>query len=79
MSARAAMLAAALLAAAPSLAQSPAPDPTEEAGRINARLAMEYLKRGQLQVAQEKIEKAYVKLLASSSESTSPALLLIAK
>lgn len=61
MSARAALVALALLlAAAPGLAQTPAPapDPTEEAGRINARLAMEYLKRGQLQVAQEKIEKA---------------------
>jgi type IV pilus assembly protein PilF len=50
----------AFLVAAQVLAQSPAPDPTQEAGRINARLAMEYLKRGQLQVAQEKIEKALV-------------------
>jgi type IV pilus assembly protein PilF len=60
MSARAAVLALALLAAAPALPQSQAPDPTQEAGRINARLAMEYLKRGQLQVAQEKIAKALV-------------------
>jgi type IV pilus assembly protein PilF len=55
---RAALVALALLLAAPARAQAPSPDPTEEAGRINARLAMEYLKRGQLQVAQEKIEKA---------------------
>ena len=60
MSARAAMLAAALLVAAQALAQSQPLDPTQEAGRINARLAMEYLKRDQLQVAQEKIEKALV-------------------
>jgi type IV pilus assembly protein PilF len=57
MSARAAFLALALAAAA-ALAQTDAPDPTQEAGRINARLSMEYLKRGQLQVAQEKVEKA---------------------
>ena len=50
----------AFLVAAQVFAQSPAPDPTQEAGRINARLAMEYLKRDQLQVAQEKIEKALV-------------------
>jgi type IV pilus assembly protein PilF len=59
---RAAVLSIALLAAAPALTQnqqSP-PDPTQEAGRINARLAMEYLKRDQLQVAQEKITKALV-------------------
>jgi type IV pilus assembly protein PilF len=55
-----AVLGVALFAAARALAQSPAPDPTQEAGRINARLAMEYLKRGQLQVAQEKIDKALV-------------------
>ncbi|HEU4517816.1 MAG TPA: type IV pilus biogenesis/stability protein PilW [Steroidobacteraceae bacterium] len=60
MSARAALLAVALLVAAQALAQSQPTDPTQEAGRINARLAMEYLKRGQLQVAQEKIEKALV-------------------
>jgi len=58
MSARALALAIALLAASGAGAQSQSPDPTKEAGRINARLSMEYLKRGQLQVAQEKIEKA---------------------
>jgi type IV pilus assembly protein PilF len=57
---RAAVFALVLLASAPALPQSQSPDPTQEAGRINARLAMEYLKRGQLQVAQEKIEKALV-------------------
>lgn len=36
------------------------PDPILEAGKINARLAMEYLKRDKLEVAQEKIEKALV-------------------
>lgn len=60
MSARSAAFAIAFLAAAQVLAQTPAVDPTQEAGRINARLAMEYLKRDQLQVAQEKIEKALV-------------------
>ena len=58
MSARAALLAVAMLAAPAALSQAASPDPIEEAGRINARLAMEYLKRGQLQVAQDKIEKA---------------------
>jgi len=58
MNARALALAIALLAASGAGAQSQSPDPTKEAGRINARLAMEYLKRGQLQVAQEKVEKA---------------------
>jgi type IV pilus assembly protein PilF len=58
MSARAAVVAIALLAAAPAFPQHQSPDPIQEAGRINARLAMEYLKRDQLQVAQEKIEKA---------------------
>ena len=58
MTARAIVLACALLAAGAAVAQSQPVDPIEEAGRINARLAMEYLKRGQLQVAQEKIEKA---------------------
>ena len=38
--------------------QNQPPDPTLEAGKINARLAMEYLKREQIQVAQEKVEKA---------------------
>ena len=59
MSARAAAIVLACLAASPSLAQqSTAADPAQEAGRINSRLAMEYLKRDQLQVAQEKAEKA---------------------
>lgn len=58
MSARAALLAVAMLAAPAALSQAASPDPIEEAGRINARLAMEYLKREQLQVAQDKIEKA---------------------
>jgi type IV pilus assembly protein PilF len=58
MNVRGAALALALLAAAAAGAQSPSPDPLHDAGRINARLAMEYLKRDQLQVAQEKIEKA---------------------
>jgi type IV pilus assembly protein PilF len=51
-----------LLAAAPAFGQStaPAPDPMAEAGRINARLAMEYLKRDQLQIAREKVDKALV-------------------
>ena len=60
MNARRAALAIAFVMAAQALAQTPPPDPTQEAGRINARLAMEYLKRDQLQVAQEKIEKALV-------------------
>lgn len=58
MSARATLLAVAMLAAPAALSQEAATDPIEEAGRINARLAMEYLKREQLQVAQDKIEKA---------------------
>jgi type IV pilus assembly protein PilF len=58
MNARSATFAIAFLVAAQVLAQTPPLDPTQEAGRINARLAMEYLKRDQLKVAQEKIEKA---------------------
>ncbi len=60
MKVRAAMLVLALCLAAQAGAQSQSesPDPILEAGKINARLAMEYLKRNQLQVAQEKIEKA---------------------
>jgi type IV pilus assembly protein PilF len=58
MSARAVLAALALFASAPALAQSEPTDPIMEAGRINARLAVEYLKRDQLQVAQDKIEKA---------------------
>ncbi len=60
MKARIAAIAMASLLAASALAQAPATDPLEEAGKINARLAMEYLKRGKLEVAQEKIEKALV-------------------
>ena len=58
MIARAAVLVLTLLAAPPAFAQSEPTDPTLEAGRINARLAMEYLKRDNLQVAQDKIDKA---------------------
>jgi type IV pilus assembly protein PilF len=58
MSARVALLAIAVLAAPAALSQAASTDPIAEAGRINARLAMEYLKREQLQVAQDKIEKA---------------------
>lgn len=58
MKARAAALMLAFLAAAGAGAQAPSQDPMHEAARVNARLAMEYLKRDQLQVAQEKIEKA---------------------
>ena len=62
MKSRIAAFALASLLSATALAQSqaPPPDPILEAGKINARLAMEYLKRDQLQVAQEKIEKALV-------------------
>ncbi len=57
-----AALAVSALVAWPAAAQStaPPPDPILEAGKINARLAIEYMKREQLQVAQEKIEKALV-------------------
>ena len=55
---RAAIIALALGFAALAGAQSQPADPILEAGKINARLAMEYLKRDQLKVAQEKIEKA---------------------
>jgi len=57
-SSRIAAAALAFVLAAAAMAQSDSPDPIAEAGRINARLAMEYLKRGQLQTAQEKIDKA---------------------
>jgi type IV pilus assembly protein PilF len=57
-SSRIAAAALAFVLAAAAMAQSESPDPIAEAGRINARLAMEYLKRGQLQTAQEKIDKA---------------------
>ena len=53
-----AALAVALLLALPSQAQDQGSDPLLEAGRINARLAMEYLKREQVQIAEEKIAKA---------------------
>ena len=53
-----AALVVALLLALPSQAQDQGPDPLLEAGRINARLAMEYLKREQVQIAEEKIQKA---------------------
>ena len=47
-----------LAAAAPAQSQDPSKDPIVEAARINARLAMEYLKRDQLQVARDKVERA---------------------
>lgn len=57
---RLAAIALAALLAGPVAAQStaPQPDPILEAGRINARLAIEYMKRDQLQVSRDKIEKA---------------------
>jgi len=59
MSARfAALAAAALLLATAAQSQEEGPDPILEAGKINARLAMAYLNREQLQVAREKIDKA---------------------
>ena len=58
MTARIAAILAACLLALPAAAQEQAADPMLEAGRINARLAMEYLKREQLLVAREKVEKA---------------------
>lgn len=69
MSARWVAMAAALVVATASQAQSTAapPDPILEAGKINARLAIEYMKRDQLQVASEKIEKA---LLQNPKELT---------
>jgi type IV pilus assembly protein PilF len=57
-SARVAAAALAFSLAAATLAQTQQTDPIAEAGRINARLAMEYLKRDQLQTAQEKVDKA---------------------
>lgn len=47
-----------LLLAAPLQAQEAPTDPNYEAARINVRLAMEYMKQGQLTVAQQKIERA---------------------
>lgn len=55
-----AALALAVSLTAGAQSQNEPEDPVLEAGKINARLAMEYLKRDQLQVAQEKIEKALV-------------------
>jgi type IV pilus assembly protein PilF len=52
-------LLASLLVAAPVTAQQSQPiDPRHDAARLNARLGVEYMKQGQLAVAQEKIEKA---------------------
>jgi type IV pilus assembly protein PilF len=48
----------ALLLAAAAPAQDTSPDPLIEAARINARLAMEYMKRDQLSVARDKVERA---------------------
>jgi len=47
-----------LLATAAPAQQEASPDPQVEAARINARLAMEYMKREQLTVARDRIEKA---------------------
>lgn len=58
MTARLAAFVAACLLALPAAAQQELADPVLEAGRINARLAMEYLKREQLLVARDKVEKA---------------------
>lgn len=58
MTARVAAWLAACLLALPAAAQEDLQDPILQAGRINARLAMEYLKREQLLVAREKVEKA---------------------
>jgi type IV pilus assembly protein PilF len=55
---RIAALLMALLLAAAAPAQNTAPDPLHEAARINARLAMEYMKRDQLSVARDKVERA---------------------
>jgi len=57
-SALALALALALVAPAQAQSQQQGSDPILEAGKINARLAMEYLKREQLQVAREKVDKA---------------------
>ncbi len=53
-------LACLVVAAVQAQSTSKPSDPLLEAGKINARLAMEYLQRDQLEVAQEKIEKALV-------------------
>lgn len=58
MSARIACFVLGVGLAAAAHGQADGEHPLLEAGRINARLAMEYLKRGDFQVAQDKIEKA---------------------
>lgn len=60
MIARIAALLVALLLAAATPAQEASRDPIIEAARINARLAMEYMKRDQLAVARDKVERALV-------------------
>ena len=55
---RVAAVAVAMLLAGAAPAQEFSRDPLIEAARINARLAMEYLKRDQLSVARDKIERA---------------------
>ena len=58
MIARTAAFLIALLLATATPAQDVSKDPLVEAARINARLAMEYLKRDQLSVARDKVERA---------------------
>ena len=58
MIARTAAVLIALLLATATPAQDVPKDPLIEAARINARLAMEYLKRDQLSVARDKVERA---------------------
>lgn len=55
---RVAAVAVAMLLAGAALAQEFSRDPLTEAARINARLAMEYMKRDQLAVARDKVERA---------------------
>jgi type IV pilus assembly protein PilF len=52
------LMALLLAAAAPAQQQDASPNPLAEAARINARLAMEYMKRDQLSVARDKVERA---------------------
>jgi type IV pilus assembly protein PilF len=52
------LMALLLAAAVPAQQQDASPNPLIEAARINARLAMEYLKRDQLQVARDKVQRA---------------------
>ena len=58
MIARMAAVLIALLLATAAPAQEASKDPMTEAARINARLAMEYMKRDQLAVARDKVERA---------------------